>query len=488
MSNHVRPLVIGGLAAACLVLADACNRDLTSPRREQEARRGPEKPNHDIAASEDQFPASAGATSNWTGAQANPYTSGPIKTLPTDTWYRITVNGKITMTPDPRFMPGQPIRTYGPAGYAVVAWASGANTGGKLIGGGTSDSAASDYALMWGNITAVSRGGVGAVNWNAYCGVGYSDPCGNYSGPATTFTFTRLNADLTLTADSTNVAPGSTVTFSYAASPTQVEGKTMPVVVDSVRWDPDTSGQGAEKTEQGFNGTGNSCNSSTQKCTRQIIGSGTFTLIAWVNGKPITKSVHVQTPDLTLRASPTSGPVNMSATFTPNWSDGRTINNADVTAWTWTADSLPGATAQCASAHATCTDTIKENGTMKVSVSRNGVTRTATVHVAVSKCPMGDSTGIADRPEIRQTLKDVWDLSNAHTQPDIANRQEVLYAGYRDTVDGSIFVRLVTGGSPCGVVVDTSQVPKIRGTGKLIGVDPISWTPHSPYFWGGGGT
>jgi hypothetical protein len=85
------------------------------------------------------------------------------------------VNGKITMTPDPRFMPGQPIRTYGPAGYAVVAWASGANTGGKLIGGGTSDSAASDYALMWGNITAVSRGGVGAVNWNAYCGVGYSE-------------------------------------------------------------------------------------------------------------------------------------------------------------------------------------------------------------------------------------------------------------------------------------------------------------------------
>ena len=29
-----------------------------------------------------------------------------------------------------------------------------------------------------------------------YCGVGYSDPCGDYSGPPTNFTFTRLDADL----------------------------------------------------------------------------------------------------------------------------------------------------------------------------------------------------------------------------------------------------------------------------------------------------
>jgi len=293
MSKGFRPLVVAAVAIACVVIADACNSDLNAPRaRDGSSPPVPNEPNFDIAASLDQITATTSSPSIWNGAETNA-NSSPIATFPTATWYRVQADGRITMTPDPRFMPGQPTRTYGPSGYARFTWSyQGINTT-NVLGNPAGDSSATIYVQMSGSLASADRPGVGTVSWNGYCGVGYSDPCGDYSGPPTTFTFTRLDAELTLAADSTSVAPGSTVTFTYAASPTQVEGHAMPVVLDSVSWVPDSSGDGAEQTEQSFHGSGNACNASTQTCTRHIIGSGTFTLIAWVNGvDPISWTPH----------------------------------------------------------------------------------------------------------------------------------------------------------------------------------------------------
>lgn len=420
-----RPRLVFGAACACIAFAIACNRDATAPTRVTEPLhpRVPSKANFNISSSLDQFTAATSGPNARTGAELNTYSS-PITTLPTPTWYRISATGVLTMTPDPRYMPGQPTLTYQPAGYARVSWGDGWNNGSQTLGTANGDSTAGDYALMWANVTAVDRPGVGAVNYNAYCGTGYPDPCGNYTGPATTFTFTRLNADLTLTADSTNVAPGSTVTFTFAASPAQVEGKTMPVVVDSVRWVPDSSGAGAEKTEQTFNGSGNSCNPTSKTCTRQIVGSGTFTLIAWVNGKAITKSVHIQTPSLNLKAVKKNGAKGRNVTFTPTWSDGASVTPAG-TSWAWAPDSVPGQTSACGAGTSPCTTAVKESGTMTVTVTRNGVPRTARVHVSAVPCVTNDS--ILDDAVVRTALDSLWKLSRGDTTTN-ANRIELALA------------------------------------------------------------
>ena len=342
----------------------------------------PSEPQFDVVSSADQITATTSDPEPYHGQETNANPS-PIATFPTATWYRVDANGLITMTPDPRFMPGQPTRTYSPAGNARFTWSYASINTSVVIGNQTSDSTANVYVEMSGSLASADRPGYPMVSWNAYCGVGYPDPCGRYTGPPTTFTFTRLDADLTLTADSTTVVPGSTVTFTYAASPSQVEGKTMPVVVDSVRWVPDSAGDGGETTEQGFHGNDSSCNASTMKCTRQIIGSGTFTLIAWVNGKAITRSVHIQTPPLVLAADPDSVHVGETSTFTPSWADVGQVSPGNVSGWAWSADSLPGATTACPGGTSPCNATIREAGTMNVSVTRGGVTRTAKKHVRI---------------------------------------------------------------------------------------------------------
>ena len=401
MTRDSRSLTAVATVLVCLVIAGACNRDLTAPQTGG-ALHVPQRPSLDVVSSLDQITATTtGVIDNWHGKENNANPS-PIATFPTATWYRVDASGLITMTPDPRFMPGQPTKTYGPTGNARFTWSyAGINTT-VVIGNATSDSTGNSYVQMSGSLASADRPGYAAVVWGpAYCGPGYTDPCGTYAGPPTTFTFTRLNADLTLTADSTTVAPGSTVTFSYGASPTQVEGQTMPVVVDSVRWTPDTSGAGAEKTESGFQGNASACNSSTKTCTRQIVGSGTFTLIAWVNGKAISKSVHIQTPSLSLTAVVKSGVTARTVTFTPQWSDGATVAAAG-TSWTWAADTLTGQTVPCTVGHSPCTTVVWETGTMTVTVTRNGVHRTARARATAVDCPVSDS--ILNDPAIRKAL------------------------------------------------------------------------------------
>ncbi len=256
MSRRPRSLVIAASVCMCLFIADACNRDLTAPPRTESARRphAPGTPDLDVASSQDQVTATTTGPSIWTGAEANANPS-PIATFPTPTIYKIAASGVITMTPDPRFMPGQPIKTYGPANYASAAWGAGSNNGGVLIGGSSSDSSETVYSLVWGSLYSVSRSGGWGCELECILRRRLFRPVWRLPGPATTFTFTRLNADLTLTADSTNVAPGSTVTLMYGASPTQVEGQTMPVVVDSVRWILTRQGRARKKRNRAFTDT-----------------------------------------------------------------------------------------------------------------------------------------------------------------------------------------------------------------------------------------
>jgi hypothetical protein len=401
MSTGFRPLVVAALGCACLVVADACNRDLTEPRGPRTASPPvPGKPNFDVASSPATISATTSGPEPWHGQETNANPS-PIATFPTATWYRVDANGLITMTPDPRFMPGQPTKTYGPAGNARFTWSyAGINTT-VVIGNQTSDSTGNAYVQMSGSLLSADRPGYPMVVWGpAYCGTGYSDPCGRYTGPPTTFSFTRLDADLVLTADTTeNVAPGSLVTFSWAASPAAVEGHAMPVVPDSMHWIPDPDTLGGESTEARADGTTECLSAYLPACKRKIVGNGTFSLTAWVNGKLVTKSVHIDALFLRLRAKNQYGGAGDTVRFTPRWSDGDTVPS--VQGYAWTADTLPGRTTGCG-AVASCLTTVYESGRMTVTVQRNGVTRTAKVHAVRVPCPTGDS--LLDNPELRSNL------------------------------------------------------------------------------------
>ena len=193
----------------------------------------------------------------------------------------------------------------------------------------------------------------------------------------------------------------------------------MPVAVDSMHWVPDSATSGGESTELPADGTTECQSAYLPACKRKIVGSGTFSLAAWVNGRLITKSVHIDALFLRLRAKPQFGAAGDTVRFTPQWSDGDTVLASTVQGYSWTADTLPGRTAGCG-AVASCLSTVYESGVMVVTVQRNGVTRTAKVHAVRVPCPTGDS--LLDNPELRSNLAYLDEARFASTSP--GNRLE----------------------------------------------------------------
>lgn len=318
-------------------------------------------------------------------------------------WYRhatvvkATVSGLVVRTPN--FAGLGSATSYGPIGNTAVTWHDGNNV--FSVASFTSTDAM--YLLLTANshLDGGASNSYGVENEQNYlppgqtdritCGPQYqASPCATFSG-SYSFMLTRLESSLSLVADSTNVGPGSTVHFYAEASPSVVEGQSMPVEVDSSTWIPDPASQGGEPSDTTspcfFGLRGNAC-------TRVIIGSGTLSVVAYVNGKRQTGSVHVTTPTLTLTAAPAYIHRNANVTFTPTWSDGH-ATVPDMWSWAWTADVPPGHTS-CNFWEDPCTKAVQETGTMKVQVKRNGVFRYATARAVA----YSSFTLVVDKPNV----------------------------------------------------------------------------------------
>lgn len=297
---------------------------------------------------------------------------------------KAAVGGLVTRTPN--FAGLGSATSYDPIGATDLTWHDGHNT---FV---LSPFSSSDTIYVLFDANSRVDGGV----WTSYgienelnfvppgqtqpitCGPQYHAPlCANFSGSATIM-LTRLESSLSLVVDSTSVVPGSVVHFSALANPAVVQGQTIPVEVDSSTWIPDPASQGGEPSDTTpcfFGLRGNAC-------TRTIVGSGTLSVVAYINGKRQVGSVHVATPSLTLTASSQVVTAGTNVTFTPTWSDGHPTA-PDMWSWIWVPDQSPGHT-NCNFWEDPCTKPVQESGTMKVQVKRNGVFRYATVRVVVS--------------------------------------------------------------------------------------------------------
>jgi hypothetical protein len=221
----------------------------------------------------------------------------------------------------------------------------------------------------------------GIVDGQFYdCGPTKPTLCATYSGNPGTLTLTRLDASLHFVADSTTAAPGSVVTISALASPSTVEGQTMLVDVDSLKWTPDPVSSGGDSTDLAADCWGN-------PCQRTMRGAGTMFVVAYVNGKRQEGSVHIGSPVFQVTANPAAVKTGGSVTFTAAWSDGHTITSGEFVDWQWMPDVAPGTTQVCPNWQSPspnpCTKPVMESGSMRIHVRRGGINKYASAHATV---------------------------------------------------------------------------------------------------------
>lgn len=225
---------------------------------------------------------------------------------------------------------------------------------------------------------------------------------------------TPLQGTLVLSADSTEVASGSTVTFTIDSS--VVEGRRLPIVPDTTRWIPDADTAGGEYSEAKPQGA---CpfSSNPLKCAMKIYGDGRLEVVAHVNGfrHVASQAVKVRTAHLRLVASKMSVAKGENVSFTVTWSDGHTP--VAVERWQFFPDSGTDITGYCPNWHTpTCTKAIQQSGTMTVSSRRDGALRTARARVNVVPCPTNDT--LLDNPRVRKAIDSLVVLGElTSTQP-----------------------------------------------------------------------
>lgn len=224
----------------------------------------------------------------------------PGTVFPRPTWIKVIAEGYVTRIPL-YAIGGQ--ASFGPAGKAVFAWGNGIINHAVVLDEIPAGSRVTEYVQLTGAgiVHGVSRDGYPPRNFPGlfgdppiWCGVMFfHPPCDRYEG-TTTFTLVPLISQLKLEADSTKVKPNSVVTFTWGADPVVVEGKTMPVVLDSSHWAPDPAPEG-ETTSPAIHASGRgACDPQyLPACRRRVTASGTFSLSAWVNGKRYERAVHV---------------------------------------------------------------------------------------------------------------------------------------------------------------------------------------------------
>jgi hypothetical protein len=216
-----------------------------------------------------------------------------------------------------------------------------------------------------------------------------------------------------LVADNSTVADGDTVTFTA-----KYDGVPGP----AARWQWIPTAPAPDSA---------ACPHDTGPCKKEIQQSGTMTAFSSVAGESDSKQVTVVVPSLTLRAHFQSGPAGRMVVFTPHWKDGREVTT--VTSWSWAADSVGGSTVACTGTPNVCETAVFEKGTMTVTATRGGATKTAEVHVSVVACATGDT--LLDTDAIRIGLQTIDVMSR---QGSAQNRHEQGIYFFENTETGEI--------------------------------------------------
>ena len=322
-------------------------------------------------------------------------------------------------------------------------------------------------------------GTLGTDGSTVWCGPPYTtDYCYTYSG-GSSFTITPLASTLDVRLDSGIVNPGNSASVTISASPTQVEGYTMGVLVDSIKWWPDPVSSHGIPSEA----SNNACTSITStppiKCTRTIMGSGTFHVVAHVNGKVSTQDAHVAIRDKTLSLTASPNAVHspfQPVTFTPRWADGYAVQ---VKTWAWVADTTDDETVPCASGMAVCITGIWHSGTMIVTVTRDGADSTARAHVTVSLCATGNA--VVDDPTVRDAMWRSWSKSGAETGAAPEDRRENLFAVYERSNGVRYVVDLpVTNQTACGVDLSIASLQTGDVLIALVHPHPVPYHSYWP--------
>lgn len=315
---------------------------------------------------------------------------------------------------------------------------SGSNVSSNLAFSGTTDGELSMFVTLDRNARisrAYHSGGTNGSQSGTWpedgtpwqCGTQYSDPCYKYVGTGGSVSITPLQGTLVLNADSTTVAIGSSVKFWIDSS--VVEGKSLGIEVDTVKWVPDGDSDGGEYTETraayacAFTGW-------PLTCSKQILGSGTLEVVAHVNGFRKVQSKHVKVregaPKLT--ASRSGVVKGDTVSFQASWTDGHVPVQIDQ--WKFVPDTTPDVTGACGSWLNPCKRAIQQSGTMTVKLVRNGVIRTARARVNVIPCPTGDDR--LDDPNVRKGFSEMWRQSHADSAPGAGiNPNDPIATGWR---------------------------------------------------------
>lgn len=217
-------------------------------------------------------------------------------------------------------------------------------------------------------------------------------PCYTFDG-GHTISVVPIPASYSARSDSQTYALGSSAKISMTTSPLNMIGAHTPIHVDSALWSaaPDSLGGDAADTIPLNACTNyrwdNQYTPVDWLCDHIVKGSGTLTLIGHANGYRMAPQVQiaVRGPTLKLTALPSGDLVTGdTVNFSPSWSDGYQIS---ATGWKWVPDSMPNLISQdggdCPSTASACTRPIRQNGTMYVTVLRDGKYRTAHVKLTV---------------------------------------------------------------------------------------------------------
>lgn len=377
MRQHISPIRARAtvlLGATTIALIAACS-ELASPPRP--TLKSPVPARHDAGLGN-------GRTLSYT-VQANDTTGGGVHVIPDSDqfrhtmWLHVTATGTITRTPSYPWMEDpNSVKSWGP-NTATIDRGSG---WGSVVVGDTGV----DILVTSGGPASVSiqSHDPGRIDFDNYqppgyptvtCGTMYPNLCNHYSG-SMSFTITPLSSDLMVTLDSGTYTPGSIAGANVALSAFVVSGHTIPYETDSSWWSPDDP---SDPLDSAVSGPAYTACGDPAPCQRRVRGSGTLSIAGWVNGVWRLKTAHVTAA--TLDVSPKAAMVHAGdpVTFSATWSNGASTANA---VWSWTPDGPSGTTAACAPG-STCATHVHESGTMKATITRGGVTRTAQAHVTV---------------------------------------------------------------------------------------------------------
>ncbi|HKO10938.1 MAG TPA: hypothetical protein VJV22_03150 [Acidobacteriaceae bacterium] len=358
-----------------------------------------------------------------------PWTSTGI-TIPAGSYYRIRINGSVTVSPNPAHQEAYPggtypdVGTYGPGGTGKGAWELRVGvrlhntTGGGItdvpftMQSGTSapDSARSDirYAGTEAVVEAGRAGISGSTNDNCCNG-----NIGFYTLASTQVVSVELVTDAVhVTADPSAVKAGQRVTF------TARDDNGALVGVNSWSYEQDPGVTAREPAGCWWN----------NPCVATLYGSLTWTAHTNIG----TGSAHVTVySDFRLDADKAEAYAGDTVTFTPKLDD----KPAVALRWKWVPSDTSAHDGTICAADSTCKKVMVGSGTMWAYLSSaGGQGDSAAVTVTVIRvCITNDS--ILDTQAVQRVLRSLWVHSNAD-DPTTENRREQVAFVYRNPATG----------------------------------------------------